>query len=56
MRATPRGYRFDPKAEEADRPTIFVANILAATAMLSYFLARHPGLTRRLSERWAEAE
>jgi hypothetical protein len=34
--------------------TIFVANILAATAMLGYFLARHPGLTRRLSERWAE--
>ncbi len=36
--------------------TIFVANILAAAAMLAYFLARHRGLHGRLMERWAEHE
>jgi hypothetical protein len=36
--------------------TIFVANILAAVAMLGYFLARHRGLHGRLMERWADQE
>ena len=36
--------------------TIFVGNILAATAMLAYFLARHRGLHGRLLEHWANQE
>jgi hypothetical protein len=36
--------------------TILVGNVLATTAMLGYFLGRHPGLIRRLSERWAAEE
>ena len=36
--------------------TIFVANILAATAMLAYFRARHRGLRRRMLARWANPE
>jgi len=36
--------------------TIFVANILAATAMLTYFRARHRGLRRRMLARWANPE
>jgi hypothetical protein len=36
--------------------TIFIANILAATAMLGYFLTRHRGLRGRLVERWADRE
>lgn len=34
--------------------TIFVGNILAATAMLSYFFRRHRTLARRLTESWAD--
>jgi hypothetical protein len=36
--------------------TIFAANLLAATAMLGYFLPKHRGLRGRLLERWAEQE
>ncbi len=36
--------------------TIFVANILAATAMLAYFLPRHRQLRGRLVEHWANQE
>jgi hypothetical protein len=36
--------------------TIFVANILAATAMLAYFLGKHRGLHGRLAERWVNQE
>jgi hypothetical protein len=36
--------------------TIFVANILATTAMLGYFLARHCELGDRLRERWASQD
>jgi hypothetical protein len=34
--------------------TIFVGNLLAASAMLAYFFRRHRTLTRRLSEAWTE--
>jgi hypothetical protein len=34
--------------------TIFVANILAATAMLGYFLAKHRDLASRFFAEWAE--
>jgi hypothetical protein len=34
--------------------TIFVGNLLAAGAMLSYFFRRHRTLTRRLSDAWAD--
>lgn len=36
--------------------TIFVANILAAVAMLAYFLPKHRGLRGRLLEHWANQE
>jgi hypothetical protein len=34
--------------------TIFVGNLLAAVAMLSYFFRRHRALARRLTDAWAE--
>src|SRR5262245_58360749 len=33
--------------------TIFVGNLLAATAMLEYFRARHPSLGTRVRAQWA---
>ena len=36
--------------------TIFAGNVLAAAAMLTYFLIRHPQLTRRLTHSWLEEE
>jgi hypothetical protein len=33
--------------------TIFVGNLLAATAMLAYFHARHPSLGTRVRAQWA---
>ena len=33
--------------------TIFVGNLLAATAMLAYFRARHPSLGTRVRAQWA---
>ena len=36
--------------------TIFVANILATTAMLAFFLTRHADLYVRLHEHWASQE
>jgi hypothetical protein len=34
--------------------TIFVANLLAAGAMLAYFFRRHRALAQRLTDAWAE--
>jgi hypothetical protein len=34
--------------------TIFVGNLLAAAAMLGYYVKSHRGLARRLTEAWAE--
>lgn len=36
--------------------TIFVANLLAAAAMLTYYFRSHPGLTRRLTEAWIDED
>lgn len=36
--------------------TVFVGNVLAATAMLVYFFAGHRGLARRLTTAWADEE
>jgi hypothetical protein len=36
--------------------TIFVGNLLAAAAMLGYFIRGHPGLTRSLASTWAEED
>jgi hypothetical protein len=36
--------------------TIFVGNILAATAMLAYYFSGHRTLARRLTQAWAEEE
>ncbi len=43
----------EPLVEALGWWTILVANILASTAMLAYFLARHRGLVDRLQEHWA---
>jgi hypothetical protein len=34
--------------------TIFVANLLAAAAMLAYYFKGHPTLARRMTAAWAE--
>jgi len=34
--------------------TIFVGNLLAAAAMLSYYFRRHRTLARRMTAAWAE--
>jgi hypothetical protein len=36
--------------------TIFVGNILAATAMLAYYFRRHRGLAHRLTTAWADED
>ena len=36
--------------------TIFAGNVLAAAAMLAYFLKRHPQLAHRLTHAWLEEE
>jgi len=36
--------------------TIFVGNILAAAAMLGYYVTLHRSLSRRLTQAWAEEE
>ena len=36
--------------------TIFVGNILAATAMLAYYFRRHRGLAHRLTAAWADED
>lgn len=43
----------EPMADALGWWAILVANLLASTTMLAYFLSRHPGLAARLQEHWA---